>query len=75
MTQIAAADRSAMDSLYGAAVQAGLKTAGIDQLVDKDLPANTATAFEDHEGYLKTLSDVLADDKTSSIDPNDPKLD
>ena len=72
MTQIAAADRTAMDSLMGTAVQAGLKQAGI---VVKDLPMNTEKAFDDHEGYIKTLTDVLSDDKSTSFEPNDPKLD
>lgn len=72
MTQIAAADRTAMDSLMGTVVQAGLKQAGI---VDKDLPMNTEKAFEDHEGYIDALTDVLSGDKTTSFEPNDPILD
>ena len=72
MTQIAAADRTAMDSLFQGAVQAGLKQAGV---VDKELPMNTGQAFADHESYVKTLTSVLSDDKSQSFEPNDPILD
>ena len=72
MTQIAAADRQAMNSLFQGVLAQGAKRAGI---VDKDLPMNTAEAFDDHETYLKTLEGVLAEDKGQSWNPNDPILD
>lgn len=72
MTQIAVADKQAMNALYAGAVAQGAKQAGI---VDKDLPANTADAFKDREAYLSTVEEILADDSKTSFDPNDPILD
>ena len=69
---IAATDRQALDTLYQGVVGASLKQAGI---VDKDLPMNTATAFDDHADYVKTVESVLKDDKSNAFEPNDPILD
>ena len=72
MPAIAPADRQAMNSLFQTVVATGAKQAGV---VDKDLPMNTEEAFKDHESYVKTLESVLADDKSTSFEPNDPILD
>ena len=72
MTAIAPSDRQAMNSLFQTVVATGAKQAGV---VDKDLPMNTEEAFQDHESYVKTLESVLADDKSTSFEPNDPILD
>lgn len=72
MTKIAESDNNALNALYQSALTAGIKQAGI---VDKDLPTNTETAFDDHADYVKTVEDILSDDKSTSFDPNDPILD
>lgn len=73
MSKIAESDNNALNTLYQTALTAGVKQAGI--VVDKDLPTNTETAFKDHADYVKTVEDVLSDDKSNSFAPNDPILD
>lgn len=72
MTQIAVADKQAMNALYAGAVATGAKQAGI---VDKDLPTNTADAFKDREAYLSTVEEILSEDSKTAFDPNDEILD
>lgn len=72
MTQIAAADKQAMNALFAQTVATGAKQAG---LVDKDLPANTADAFKDREAYLSTVEEILSEDGKTAFEPNDPILD
>jgi hypothetical protein len=64
MTQIAAADAQAMNTLYASAVQSGAKTAGI---VDKESPMVTDQAFKDHEDYISTVEAVLSGDKSDTL--------
>jgi hypothetical protein len=74
--KIAAADATAMNSLYkGELGRLGLKVAQKDA---KDSPAGQShdpQAFADHDEYLKTLESVLKEDEKTGGNPNDPVID
>lgn len=67
MAKIAQIDNEAMNSLYKL------------ELAKHKIAAGTGPedpqAFKDHEEMIKTLEDVLSQDKKTSWKPNDPKLD
>jgi hypothetical protein len=70
--KIAAVDKQAMDTLYQedfsrVAAAAGLK--------DLNGAPEDPQAFKDHEEYISTVENVLAEDKKDSFEPNDTVLD
>ncbi len=77
--KIAAADATAMNSLYkGELTRLGFKVAPKVAQDAKDSPAGQShdvQAFADHESYIQTLESVLKEDAKTSGDPNDPLMD
>lgn len=72
MTQIANPDRTAMNRLYAKEMQrAGVKSAAVLNKGENG-SVTPEGAFQDHEEYLKTLEQVMKEDKKTSFDPNDP---
>jgi len=70
--RIAAADASAMNSLYkGELGRLGLKVAQKDAKDSAAGQSHDPQAFADHEEYMKTLESVLKEDAKTSGDPND----
>jgi hypothetical protein len=69
--KIAKVDAAAMNKFYGAELsRMGLKVAADDKGGPHD-----PQAFEDHAEYLETLKAVMAEDKGTDFQPNDPVLD
>ncbi len=67
--KIAQVDAQAMNSLYASEIaKAGIKLAADDK-------GNAPQAFADHADYLELLKSVMAEDKRSDGDANDPLVD
>jgi hypothetical protein len=66
--KIAAVDKQAMDALFAEDVKKIAATLKVDDL--NGAPEDPQ-AFEDHEEYIATLENVLAEDKKNSFEPND----
>jgi hypothetical protein len=70
--KIAAVDNQAMNALYAAEMQKAAATVGIR---DQNGAPKDEVAFADHEEYLATLENVMAEDKREGFSPNDTKQD
>lgn len=67
--KIAKVDADAMNSLYASeTARMGVKVAADDE---KGAP-HDPQAFKDHEEYIETMKSVLAEDKGTDFQPNDP---
>jgi hypothetical protein len=66
--KIAAVDNEAMNGLFAAEMQKAAATVGVR---DQNGAPKDEVAFADHEEYLATLENVMADDKKNSFEPND----
>ena len=75
--KIAAADATAMNSLYrGELGRLGLKVAQKDAKDSAAGQSHDPQAFEDHASYLSVLESVLKEDsKTDGSNANDPIID
>lgn len=77
MKKIAAADATAMNSLYkGELSRLGLKVAQKDAKENAAGLSHDPQAFADHSEYLSTLESVLKEDaKVDGESANDPLID
>ena len=76
MAEKIATHAQAMNALYAGEIKRiASKTAGeVDTKTEGPTPAD-AQAFKDKAEYIKTLEDVLAEDKREGWNPNDEILD
>lgn len=72
--KIAAIDNDTMNSLFGAEFARLAGKTAADWKDEKGAPKDPQ-AFEDHEQYIATLTEVLKEDNSQDHDPNDTKLD
>lgn len=70
--KIAAVDKQAMDALY---TEDFKRVAAKVDVRDLNGAPEDEVAFSDHEEYLATLENVLAEDNKTSFEPNDEKQD